>query len=79
MTEWVNFEKLDRSDLPSPKYETEYSVGIDFPVCLTRPIRKILPVSLTFDHRILDGAEAARFTTSLKARLEDPTLLLMED
>ncbi len=32
---------------------------------------KILPVSLTFDHRILDGAQAARFLESLKRFLED--------
>ena len=41
-------------------------------------IRKILPVSLTFDHRILDGAEAARFANGLKLRLEDPNLLFLE-
>ncbi|MCH7568589.1 MAG: 2-oxo acid dehydrogenase subunit E2 [Nanoarchaeota archaeon] len=33
---------------------------------------KILPISLTFDHRILDGAQAARFLESLKMFLEDP-------
>ncbi len=41
-------------------------------------IRKILPVSLTFDHRILDGAEAALFTNDLKEFLEDPDALLFE-
>jgi len=39
---------------------------------------KILPISLTFDHRILDGAEAARFIESLKRFLEDPDHLLLE-
>ena len=39
---------------------------------------KILPVSLTFDHRILDGAQAARFLESLKMFLEDPDHLLLE-
>lgn len=33
---------------------------------------KILPVSLTFDHRIIDGAEAARFLNTLKEYLESP-------
>jgi pyruvate dehydrogenase E2 component (dihydrolipoamide acetyltransferase) len=33
---------------------------------------KILPVSLTFDHRILDGAQSARFLESLKMFLTDP-------
>lgn len=41
-------------------------------------IAKILPVSLTFDHRILDGAQAARFLESLKMYLEDPDHLLLE-
>lgn len=41
-------------------------------------IRKILPVSLTFDHRIIDGAEAARFVNDVKKHLEDPTLMLLE-
>ena len=35
-------------------------------------IRTILPLSLTFDHRVIDGAEAARFMNSLKQRLENP-------
>ena len=39
---------------------------------------KVLPLSLTFDHRILDGAEAARFLESLKKFLEDPEHLLLE-
>ena len=41
-------------------------------------VRKILPISLTFDHRIIDGAEAARFANDLKKHLEDPTLMLLE-
>ncbi|MBS3093946.1 2-oxo acid dehydrogenase subunit E2 [Candidatus Pacearchaeota archaeon] len=41
-------------------------------------IRKILPLSLTFDHRILDGGDAARFMLQLKNFLEDPDNLLME-
>ncbi len=41
--------------------------------------RKILPLSLTFDHRITDGAEAARFVNVVIEHLEDPDLLLIED
>ena len=41
-------------------------------------IAKILPMSLTFDHRILDGAQAARFLENLKMFLEDPDHLLLE-
>lgn len=35
--------------------------------------RFILPLSLTFDHRVMDGAEAARFMNDLKKHLEKPT------
>ncbi len=41
-------------------------------------IRKILPLTLAFDHRVADGAQAARFVTELIRRLEDPNILLME-
>ncbi len=40
-------------------------------------IRKVLPLSLTFDHRITDGAEAARFMNEVKEYLEDPDELLL--
>ena len=39
-------------------------------------IRKILPISFTYDHRVLDGAEAARFMNDLRALLEKPSSLL---
>jgi pyruvate dehydrogenase E2 component (dihydrolipoyllysine-residue acetyltransferase) len=41
-------------------------------------IRHILPLSLTFDHRIADGAEACRFLTHIGRYLEDPGLLFLE-
>lgn len=34
--------------------------------------RLVLPLSLSFDHRVLDGADAAQFCTTLRARLESP-------
>jgi len=37
-----------------------------------------LPLSVTFDHRIVDGAEVARFVNTLMEHLEDPDLLLVE-
>jgi len=40
-------------------------------------IRKMLPLSLSFDHRIIDGAMAAKFVNELKRHLEDPDALLM--
>lgn len=39
-------------------------------------IRPILKVSLSADHRVLDGASASRFLHQLKTFLEDPYLLL---
>lgn len=41
-------------------------------------IRKILPLSLTFDHRITDGADAASFLSKVVHYLEDPGLLFVE-
>jgi len=41
-------------------------------------IRKILPLTLAFDHRIADGADAARFVTEMIRQLSDPSLLLLE-
>ncbi len=38
-------------------------------------IRKMLPLSLAFDHRIFDGAEAARFVNALKELLGNPKSL----
>jgi len=41
-------------------------------------IRKMLPLTLAFDHRIADGADAARFVGELVRQLSDPNLLLLE-
>ena len=38
--------------------------------------RMMLPLSLSYDHRVIDGAEAARFTTALAAALSDVRGLL---
>jgi pyruvate dehydrogenase E2 component (dihydrolipoamide acetyltransferase) len=40
--------------------------------------RMLLPISLTFDHRIADGADGARFATAIVRRLERPEQLLLE-
>ncbi len=39
-------------------------------------IRKILPITLCFDHRVADGAQAAHFVTQLKQMLEDPFIFM---
>jgi len=44
----------------------------------TLEIRKLIYLSLSFDHRVVDGAEAARFLNAVNRRLEDPNLLLLE-
>jgi pyruvate dehydrogenase E2 component (dihydrolipoamide acetyltransferase) len=41
-------------------------------------IRQMCPLSLAFDHRVADGADAARFVTTLLERLADPERLLLE-
>ena len=40
-------------------------------------IRKMMALSLTFDHRVVDGAPAARFLQRVKRLAERPTLWLM--
>jgi pyruvate dehydrogenase E2 component (dihydrolipoamide acetyltransferase) len=41
-------------------------------------IRKIMPLSLAFDHRVIDGVEAGRFLGVVIHHLEDPNLMLLE-
>ena len=38
-------------------------------------IRSMVYLALSYDHRIVDGADAARFLTTIKQRLEDPAFL----
>jgi pyruvate dehydrogenase E2 component (dihydrolipoamide acetyltransferase) len=40
-------------------------------------VRQILPISLSFDHRIVDGGLAARFLQQFIAYVEDPALILV--
>jgi len=40
--------------------------------------RNIMPFSLTYDHRLIDGADAARFCRFIAEMLEDPFLLGFE-
>lgn len=41
--------------------------------------RRIVPLSLAFDHRVIDGAEAARFMNHVILVLQNPDLLLAEE
>ena len=53
----------------------------------TRPVmqdgqfapRLVLPLSLSYDHRLIDGANAARFLRWVAEALEQPLLLLLDD
>ncbi len=40
-------------------------------------IQKLLPLSLSYDHRVINGADAARFCTNLKDVLEDIWKLIL--
>lgn len=37
----------------------------------------MLPLSLTFDHRVLDGVPAAAFLRTIKRYLEEPVTILL--
>lgn len=41
-------------------------------------VRTIMPLTVSFDHRVLDGADAARFLTHIITLLEDPMRMLVE-
>lgn len=49
------------------------------PVYKEKKLRKgsMLPLSLTFDHRVLDGAPAAAFLRTIKRYLEEPVTILL--
>jgi 2-oxoisovalerate dehydrogenase E2 component (dihydrolipoyl transacylase) len=42
-------------------------------------VRKIMNLSSSFDHRVVDGYDAADFIQKIKALLEHPALLFMDD
>ncbi len=41
-------------------------------------VRKIMPLFLSFDHRVIDGAAAAKFVNDIIRHLEDPDLMLVD-
>ena len=44
--------------------------GSGQPVGETIAVRHMMYLALTYDHRLVDGADAARFLTDVKERLE---------
>lgn len=69
---------------PIPNYPEIAILGVGRIMELPRVIngkivvRKILPLSLTFDHRAVDGAYVASFLKTLIGILEDPDRLMLE-
>ncbi len=49
------------------------------PVCVGDQVvaREIMLLSISIDHRLVDGADGARFMMRVKALLEDPSLMLL--
>jgi 2-oxoisovalerate dehydrogenase E2 component (dihydrolipoyl transacylase) len=41
--------------------------------------RKMMNLSSSFDHRVIDGFDAARFVQRIKTQLETPALIVMDD
>ena len=41
-------------------------------------LRPMMYVALTYDHRIVDGAEAVQFLVRIKELVEDPGALLLD-
>ena len=41
-------------------------------------VRPMMYVALTYDHRIVDGAEAVQFLVRVKSLVEDPAALLLD-
>ena len=40
-------------------------------------IKDVLPLSLSIDHRVIDGGDAGRFLQTFKSYLSNPMLLLL--
>ena len=40
-------------------------------------VAKVMPFTLVFDHRVVDGADAVKFGNSFKKYIEDPAFLEM--
>lgn len=67
----VNFPEVAILGISRTSVEPTYVDGTLVP-------RKILPLSLSYDHRLIDGAEAARFLRWVAVAFEEPFLLALE-
>ena len=66
----VNYPEVAILGLARSRLQPVYRDGQFIP-------RLLLPLSLSYDHRVIDGAEAARFTRRLAELLENPLLMLL--
>ena len=69
------------SAIVNPPQAAILAVGaiVDSPVVKGEKVvaGKVLTVTLSADHRVVDGADGALFVQSLKKFIENPTLLLL--
>lgn len=67
----VNSPEVAILGVSQSNYEPVYINGVFEP-------KLIMPLSLSYDHRVIDGADAARFMKWLKEAIENPFLLILE-
>lgn len=78
-----NFGKFAKAGTPIIKYPEVAILGIGrinkqaVIIDSEIQIRSILPVSLSIDHRVIDGADGGRFIEEVRNYLENPKLLLL--
>ncbi|UUV18289.1 2-oxo acid dehydrogenase subunit E2 [Fusobacteria bacterium ZRK30] len=78
-----NFGKFARAGTPIIKHPEVAILGVGrinkqaVIVDSEIQIRSILPISLSVDHRIIDGADGGRFSEEIRSYLENPKLLLL--
>lgn len=78
-----NFGKFSKAGTPIIKYPEVAVLGIGrihkqaVVIDSEVQIRSILPLSLSIDHRVIDGADGGRFVQEIRNYLENPKLLLL--
>ncbi|MAI78250.1 MAG: branched-chain alpha-keto acid dehydrogenase subunit E2 [Deltaproteobacteria bacterium] len=73
----VNVPEVSILGLSKLEVKPRWSGSFDLDAGGTFEPRTILPLSLSYDHRVIDGAAAARFTTRVSQLLSDPAYLLL--
>jgi pyruvate dehydrogenase E2 component (dihydrolipoamide acetyltransferase) len=68
----VNYPEVAILGVSQSSFEPVYQDGQFVP-------RLMMPISLSYDHRLIDGADAARFLKWIKEALENPFLLVLEN